>query len=59
MEEAKNWWRCSECGYTLQSSAPPETCPSCHKKCIFIDATCYIPDCGGPDNTDPRIGQEQ
>ncbi|MBC7343798.1 MAG: rubrerythrin family protein [Clostridia bacterium] len=43
-------WRCSVCGYTFEGKegeAPPEKCPSCQSVCSFIDATCYIPDCGG------------
>lgn len=59
MEEAKNWWKCSDCGYTLQAQTPPEVCPSCKHKCIFVDATCYTPECGGPGNVDPQIGQKQ
>ena len=54
----KNWWKCSNCGYTLQTPTPPEVCPSCGEKCIFIDATCYTPECGGPGNIDPQIGQK-
>jgi len=57
MEESKNWWRCSNCGYTLKAATPPETCPSCKEKCNFIDATCYTPECGGSDNIDPQIAQ--
>ncbi|MDY6930737.1 MAG: hypothetical protein SVJ22_02325 [Halobacteriota archaeon] len=48
-------WKCSECGYTFQADAPPENCPSCKEACSFIDATCYIPDCGGPEHNDPRM----
>ena len=59
MAEAQNWWKCSECGYTLQAAAPPEECPGCEKKCLFVDATCYTPDCGGPGNIDPQIGKKQ
>jgi|GEM_PF-515311 len=44
--------------YTLQAPTPPETCPSCKEKCIFIDATCYTPECGGPGNINPQIGQK-
>lgn len=55
-EEVKNWWKCSNCGYTFQAEAPPEACPSCNEKCAFIDATCYRPDCGGPGHVDPKIG---
>ncbi len=35
-------WKCQECGYTLEADAPPEICPSCNKKCLFKDVTCYI-----------------
>ena len=55
MEVQKSWWSCSECSYMLQATTPPEVCPSCHKKCLFVDATCYTPDCGGPQNPDPQI----
>jgi rubredoxin len=57
MEQPKNWWKCSNCGYTLQAAVPPETCPSCKEKCNFVDATCYTPECGGPENIDPQIAQ--
>ncbi len=57
MQEIKNWWKCSNCGYTLEAATPPEECPSCKEKCNFIDATCYTPECGGPGNIDPQIGQ--
>jgi rubredoxin len=57
MEESKNWWRCSECGYTLQAATPPETCPSCRQKCAFNDVTCYTPECGGEQNPDPQLMQ--
>ena len=43
-------WKCSNCGYSLDSEAPPENCPSCKESCAFVDATCYTPYCGGPDN---------
>ena len=59
MEETKNWWKCSNCGYTLEASTPPEVCPSCKEKCIFVDATCYTPECGGPGNIDPQVGQKR
>lgn len=58
MKETNNWWKCTNCGYTLQALQPPEVCPSCKKKCNFVDATCYTPECGGPGNIDPRIGQK-
>lgn len=49
------FWKCGECGNTIQTPAPPEKCPSCNKKCIFKDVTCYTPDCGGPGNIDPTL----
>jgi rubredoxin len=49
------WYKCSACGYTLQTDKPPEECPSCRQKCLFIDCTCYTPDCGGPENIDPKV----
>jgi rubrerythrin len=39
-------WQCSKCHYVVQSQQPPETCPSCHEHCQFVDVTCYIPECG-------------
>jgi rubredoxin len=50
-------WSCTNCGYVLEAEAPPNRCPSCHQECAFTDATCYTPDCGGPEsgNIDPRL----
>ncbi|MDY6910920.1 MAG: hypothetical protein SVM79_00965 [Chloroflexota bacterium] len=48
-------WMCSECSYQMDAEIPPETCPSCKKICVFSDVTCYIPDCGGEQNVDPRL----
>ncbi len=42
----QNSWKCTKCGYTLETDEPPETCPSCNEKCEFVNVTCYIPDCG-------------
>jgi rubredoxin len=58
MTEPQPWWKCSECGYQFQAQTPPEACPSCREKCAFLNATCYTPECGGPEsgNPDPRIG---
>ena len=39
-------WKCSECGYRMESQAPPKACPMCKKKCEFVDVSCYIPECG-------------
>ena len=50
-----NHWMCSECNYTFKAEAPPEKCPGCHAKCVFFDVTCYVPECGGPNNLDPRL----
>jgi rubredoxin len=38
-------WKCGNCGYMLEADTPPEKCPSCKKKCEFLDNTCYTPDC--------------
>jgi rubredoxin len=56
-ENPQPWWKCSECGYLFQADEPPAACPSCKEKCAFVDATCYVPDCGGPEsgNPDPQI----
>jgi len=45
------YWQCSKCHYVLQTTKPPEVCPSCHETCLFTNVTCYIPECGftGPD----------
>ena len=48
-------WECSKCGYTFGSEAVPDRCPSCKQVCTFNNVTCYIPDCGGPGNIDPRL----
>lgn len=48
-------WRCSTCGFSLKAAAPPEICPMCRNKCEFVDVSCYIPGCGGPEGADPRL----
>lgn len=48
------FWQCSSCHYVLQAASPPETCPSCHEHCRFVDVTCYIPECGF-SGTDSRL----
>ncbi len=45
-------WKCEKCGYTLEAEKPPEKCPSCKEKCIFLNVTCYIPDCGNKGSDD-------
>lgn len=47
-----NYWSCENCSFVSKSEEPPEKCPSCGKKCVFSDVTCYIPECGGPNNID-------
>ncbi len=53
-------WKCNKCGNTVDVATPPETCPSCKEKCEFLDVTCYIPECGGPDsgNINANVYQE-
>ncbi len=53
------FWQCSKCGYQLKAEEPPEECPSCHEKCLFSDISCYIPECGGEGNIDPRLAGRQ
>jgi len=48
-------WMCTTCGYYLQSTAPPERCPSCREGCAFNDVTCYRRECGGEQNIDPLV----
>jgi rubredoxin len=35
-------WKCSNCDYTFEAEAPPDSCPSCKQACTFSDVTCYI-----------------
>ena len=48
-------WMCSNCGYYLYGSTPPDPCPGCKQKCVFRDVTCYRPECGGEANVDPLL----
>ena len=50
-------WKCNKCGNTINADTPPEVCPSCKEKCEYVDVTCYIPECGGPDsgNINPDV----
>ena len=49
-EIKKIQWKCSICNYQFEGTAtPPEKCPGCGQACSFIDATCYIPECEGPE----------
>jgi len=49
------FWKCSNCRFTITATAPPDVCPECGNKCSFMNVTCYTPECGGPDNMDPRL----
>ena len=54
-EIPKMSWKCSNCGYILESEPPPpEECPNCHEKCDFLDVSCYTPECE-PGGRDPRL----
>lgn len=46
-------WMCTTCGYYLQTSAPPNKCPSCEQTCAFNNVTCYRPGC--EDQIDPVL----
>jgi rubredoxin len=50
-------WKCTKCGNTVSSDAPPETCPTCREQCEYVDVTCYIPECGGSasGNINPQV----
>jgi rubrerythrin len=49
------YWKCGQCGFTFTGATLPKACPECGEKCDFIDVTCYTPECGGPNNIDPRL----
>jgi rubredoxin len=49
------YWKCKKCGFLITAVKPPEACPECGERCDFINVTCYLPDCGGPGNIDPRL----
>ena len=42
----ENTWKCGNCGNTIVVIEPPEICPVCKQKCVFLNVTCYAPDCG-------------
>ena len=48
-------WQCSNCRSVFRAEVPPDRCPSCQQTCTFTDVTCYTPECGGPQNIDPRL----
>ena len=43
-------WKCNRCGSTVAADVPPQSCQSCKERCEYVDVTCYIPDCGGPES---------
>jgi rubrerythrin len=49
------FWKCLNCNYIITAPTPPEVCPECGSKEGFVNVTCYIPECGGPENIDPRL----
>ncbi len=48
------FWKCSNCGNTVQTTSPPAECPACKKRCEFLNVTCYTPDCQFGE-IDPRL----
>ncbi len=48
------FWKCSNCGNTIQGERPPQECPVCRQQCQFLNVTCYTPDCGFT-GLDPRL----
>jgi rubrerythrin len=53
-KDERPYWKCSDCGYTVQDNQPPEKCPMCQHTCEFINVTCYAPECGFT-GIDPRL----
>jgi len=49
------YWRCGKCGFLFTAAGPPDVCTECGEVNNFKDVTCYIPECGGPGNIDPRL----
>ncbi|HXY61609.1 MAG TPA: hypothetical protein VEJ22_01635 [Nitrospirota bacterium] len=43
-------WKCNKCGNAVTIDVPPDLCPSCKERCEYVDVTCYIPECGGPES---------
>jgi rubredoxin len=54
-----NFFMCDLCNYIFEAEAPPSVCPSCREKCTFSNVTCYVPECGGLNNMDPRLIAEK
>ncbi len=53
--EDKTFWKCGNCGFTQEAPSPPKSCPACRQECEFKNVTCYLPECGGPGQVDPRL----
>ena len=53
-------WKWNKCGNTIPAETPPDLCPSCKQKCEYVDVTCYIPGCGGPESgsINPQVFKE-
>jgi len=49
------WWKCGKCKFLITAAAPPDVCPECGEKFAFVNVTCYTPECGGPDNYNPKL----
>ncbi len=49
------YWKCRHCGFLITAEKPPVVCPECGSRCDFVNVTCYAPECGGPENRDPRL----
>ena len=55
-ETKKIQWKCSICNYQYEGDTTPlDKCSGCGQICSFIDVTCYIPECKGPEGRDRRI----
>ncbi len=49
------YWKCSGCGFLITAETPPNICPQCNGLCLFVNVTCYTPDCGGAGHYDLRL----
>lgn len=49
------WWKCGKCKFLITAAVPPDVCPECGEKFAFVNVTCYTPECGGPDNYNPKL----
>ena len=37
-------WKCEICNSIVEADVPPEICPHCQKKCVWVDNSNYVPD---------------